>query len=142
MLKLVQGEFFVINKLILAGNIEAVRPTIKSPFDRNLVTHLEGFGKFLLKGTEDIASSESVDDIFKVACQIHDCALKSCVFKINEILMFFFFEHWLISIASPRKWFVSCAFLLQKQLQKLSELCTFQARNTSIFSSLLIKYKC
>ncbi|XP_023329463.1 actin-related protein 5 [Eurytemora carolleeae] len=25
------------------GNIEAVRPTIKSPFDRNLVTHLEGF---------------------------------------------------------------------------------------------------
>ena len=49
MLKLVQGEFFVINKLILAGNIEAVRPTIKSPFDRNLVTHLEGFGKFLLK---------------------------------------------------------------------------------------------
>ena len=89
MLKLVHGEFFVINKLILAGNIEAVRPTIKSPFDRNLVTHLEGFGKFLLKGTVDIAS----DDIFKVACQIHDCALKSCVFKINEILMFFFFEH-------------------------------------------------
>ena len=60
----------------MAGNIEAVRPTIKSPFDRNLVTHLEGFGKFLLKGTVDIASSESADDIFKVACQIHDCALK------------------------------------------------------------------
>jgi len=89
LLKLVQGEFFVINKFILAGNIEAVRPTIKSPFDRNLVTHLEGFGKFLLKGTVDMASSESADDIFKVACQIHDCALKSCVY---EILMFFF-EH-------------------------------------------------
>lgn len=65
----------------MAGNIEAVRPTIKSPFDRNLVTHLEGFGKFLLKGTEDIASSESVVDIFKVACQITTVSLKAVSLK-------------------------------------------------------------
>ena len=31
----------------ISGNLEAVRQSIKTPFDRNVITHFEAFGKYL-----------------------------------------------------------------------------------------------
>ena len=33
--------------ITIAGNLEAVRQSIKTPFDRNVITHFEAFGKYL-----------------------------------------------------------------------------------------------
>ena len=41
----------------ISGNLEAVRQSIKTPFDRNVITHFEAFGKYLFVPKLDLKKS-------------------------------------------------------------------------------------